>query len=108
MIQISEPITLEKLLPLIHKLPKAEREQLRKSLEEESQLDAAILRYQEGEVTLGRAAELAGIHRFEFEEALAARGYGKSLKLIQQKGRKHGFPPSNAFTNLIRTNEPIQ
>ena len=55
MIQISEPITLEKLLPLIHKLPKVEREQLRKSLEEESQLDAAILLYQEGEVTLGRA-----------------------------------------------------
>ena len=49
MIQISEPITLEKLLPLIHKLPKAEREQLRKSLEEEAQLDAAILLYQEGE-----------------------------------------------------------
>ena len=38
MIQISEPITLEKLLPLIQKLPKVEREQLRKSLEEESQL----------------------------------------------------------------------
>jgi len=48
MIQISEPITLEKLLPLIQKLPKTEREQLRKSLEEESQLDAAILLYQEG------------------------------------------------------------
>ncbi len=28
MIQISEPITLEKLLSLIHQLPKAEREQL--------------------------------------------------------------------------------
>ena len=28
MIQISEPITLEKLLPLIQKLPKVEREQL--------------------------------------------------------------------------------
>ena len=77
MIQISEPITLEKLLPLIHKLPKAEREQLRKSLDEASQLDAAIVLYQEGEVTLGRAAELAGIHRFEFEEALAARGIWK-------------------------------
>ena len=33
MIQISEPITLEKLLPLIEKLSKVEREQLRKSLE---------------------------------------------------------------------------
>ena len=81
MIQISEPITLEKLLPLIQKLPKVEREQLRKSLEEESQLDAAILLYQEGEVTLGRAAELAGIHRFEFEEALAARGIWKIVEV---------------------------
>ena len=81
MIQISEPITLEKLLPLIHKLPKIEREQLRKSLEAESQLDAAIKSYQDGEVTLGRAAELAGIHRFEFEEALAARGIWKIVEV---------------------------
>ena len=80
MIQIPEPITLEKLLPLIQQLPKVEREQLRKSLEEESQLDAAILLYQSGEVTLGRAAELAGIHRFEFEEALAAKGI---LKIVE-------------------------
>ena len=81
MIQISEPITLEKLLPLIQKLPKVERERLRKSLEEESQLDVAILLYQEGEVTLGRASELAGIHRFEFEEALAARGIWKIVEV---------------------------
>ena len=33
MIQIAEPVTLEKLLPLIKKLSKVEREQLRKSLE---------------------------------------------------------------------------
>ena len=33
MIQIAEPITLEKLLPLIKQLSKVEREQLRKSLE---------------------------------------------------------------------------
>ncbi len=44
-------------------------------------LDAAIKRYQEGEVTLGRAAELAGIHRFEFEEALAARGIWKIVEV---------------------------
>ncbi len=41
MVQISEPGMLEKLLSLIQKLPKAERDQLRKSLEAESQLDAA-------------------------------------------------------------------
>ncbi len=46
-----------------------------------SDLDAAIRRYQEGEVTLGRAAELAGIHRFEFEEALAARGIWKIVEV---------------------------
>ena len=42
-----------------------------------SDLDAAIKRYQGGGVTLGRAAELAGLHRFEFEEALKARGIPK-------------------------------
>lgn len=81
MIQISEPITLEKLLPLIQKLPEVEREQLRKSLEAETQLDAAIQLYQEGEVTLGRAAELAGIHRFEFEEVLKAKGIFKIIEV---------------------------
>ena len=33
MIQITEPITLEKILPLVQQLPKVEREQLRKVLE---------------------------------------------------------------------------
>lgn len=45
-----------------------------KSIYKESQLDAAVLLYQKGEVTLARAAELAEIHRFEFEEVLAAKG----------------------------------
>ena len=36
MIQIAEPITLEKLLPLIKQLSKVKREQLRKSLETDS------------------------------------------------------------------------
>ena len=36
MIQISDPITLEKLLPLIEQLPQVERERLRKSLEKDS------------------------------------------------------------------------
>ena len=93
MIQISEPVTLEKLLPLIQKLPKVEREQLRKSLEEESQLDAAILLYREGEVTLGRAAELAGIHRFEFEEALAARGILKIVEVDSPETLKARISP---------------
>ena len=33
MIQIAEPITFKELLPLIEKLSKVEREQLRKSLQ---------------------------------------------------------------------------
>ena len=36
MIQISEPIALEKLLPPVRKLSKVEREQLRKFLETDS------------------------------------------------------------------------
>ena len=93
MIQISEPITLEKLLPLIQKLSEVEREQLRKSLEAESQLDAAILLYQEGEVTLARAAELAGIHRFEFEEVLAARGIWKIVEVDSAEVLKTRIDP---------------
>ena len=90
MIQISEPITLEKLLPLIQKLPKFERDQLRKSLEEEAQLNAATLLYQEGEVTLDRAAEFAEIHRFEFEEALAARNIWKIVEIDSAEQLKAG------------------
>ena len=46
-----------------------------------SRLDAAIQSYRAGEVTLGRAAELAGIHRFEFEEVLKARGIVKEVEV---------------------------
>ena len=74
MIRISEPITLEKLLPLIQKLPKIERDQLRKSLEAEAQLDAAILLYQEGEVTLGRALEVAPYIRIKPSVQLSFQG----------------------------------
>ena len=104
MIQISEPITLEKLLPLIQKLSEVEREQLRKILEEGSRLDAAILLYQEGEVTLGRAAELAGIHRFEFEEALAARGIWKIVEVDSAEALKEGV---SLIKSLHKSNEPI-
>ena len=45
-----------------------------------SRLNASIQRYQAGEVTLGRASELAGMHRFEFEEVLKARGI---LKIVE-------------------------
>ena len=101
MIQISEPITLEKLLPLIQKLPKFEREQLRKSLEVESQLDTAILLYQEGEVTLGKAAELAGIHRFEFEEILKTKGIVKITEVDSSENWEAGV---NMIKHLHKSN----
>jgi predicted HTH domain antitoxin len=37
-------------------------------------IEAAIQLYKEGEVTLGRASEIAGITRWEFETLLADRG----------------------------------
>ena len=46
-----------------------------------ARLDAAIQSYQAEEVTLGRAAELAGIHCFEFEEVLKARGIVKEVEM---------------------------
>ena len=36
--------------------------------------EAALQLFKDGEVTLGRAAEIAGITRWEFEEILADRG----------------------------------
>ena len=36
MIQITEPITLEQILPLVRQLPKVERQQLRKIIEAET------------------------------------------------------------------------
>ena len=52
----------------------------------ESRLDAAILLYQHDEVTLSRAAELAGIHRFEFEAGLEAKGISKTVEEALQTG----------------------
>ena len=44
-------------------------------------LDDAIESYKEGEGTLGRTAELAGMSRFEFEEVLQARGIVKVVEV---------------------------
>ena len=46
-----------------------------------SRLDDAIQSYKNDEITLGRAAELAGMHRFEFEEVLKARGIVKETEV---------------------------
>ena len=56
----------------------------------ESRLDAAILLYRHGEVTLARAAELAGIHRFEFDEALSAKGIRKVVEVGAVEDLKEG------------------
>jgi predicted HTH domain antitoxin len=42
-------------------------------------VEAAVQLYREGEVTLGRAAEIAGITRWEFETLLADRGIARSV-----------------------------
>ena len=42
-------------------------------------VEAAVQLYREGEVTLGRAAEIAGITRWEFETLLADRGIQRSV-----------------------------
>ena len=69
-----------------------------------SDLDAAIRHYQEGGVTLGRAAELAGIHRFEFEEVLAARGIWKIVEVDSAGALKEGV---SLIKNLHKSNEPL-
>lgn len=56
----------------------------------ESRLDAAVLLYRYGEVTLGRAAELAGLHRFEFEAALKAKGISKRVEVESADALKGG------------------
>jgi len=43
-------------------------------------VEAAIRRYLDGEITLGRAAELAGVTRWRFQELLAPRGVRITLE----------------------------
>ena len=63
-------------------------------LKKSSCLDAAIQSYRNGEVTLSRAAELAGIHRFEFEEVLKAKGITKEVavdSIVTQLSHKNSL-----------------
>jgi predicted HTH domain antitoxin len=43
-------------------------------------LEAAIQQYLEGEITLGRAAESAGVTRWRFRELLVQRGIGLEVE----------------------------
>ena len=45
----------------------------------ETVIEAAIQLYREGAVTLGRAAEIAGTTRWEFETLLADRGIERAV-----------------------------
>ncbi len=62
-----------------------------------SRLDAAIQRYQVGDVTLGRASELAGLHRFEFEAVLKARGILKIVEVGSVEELKEGVSLIKSF-----------
>ena len=65
-------------------------------------LDDAIESYKQGEVTLGRAAEFAGMHRFEFEEVLKARGIVKETEVDSVEKLKTGV---SVINNLHTSNE---
>ncbi len=156
MIHISEPVTLDKLLPLIQKLSAGERERLRESLlvpaasecavvrsddtvpepltaevrkafesvlaavkdepemahallreslDNASRLDAAILFYQEGAVTFGKAANLAGIHRFELDEVFAERGLWKIVEVGPPEASKERISHIKRLHKLNRRAE---
>lgn len=62
----------------------------KKQNKKKSPLDASIQLYQAGEITLGRASELAGIHRFEFEAALKERGISKVVEVDSAEKLKEG------------------
>ncbi len=62
-----------------------------------SRLDAAIQRYQAGAVTLGRASELAGLHRFEFEAVLKTRGILKIVEVGSGEELKKGVSLIKSF-----------
>ena len=67
-----------------------------------SRTDAAIQFYQDGDVTLGRAAELAGIPLFEFEEILKARGI---LKVVEVDSAEELGAGVSLIKNLHRSDE---
>lgn len=67
-----------------------------------SRLDEAIQFYKEGEVTLGRAAELAGIPHFEFEEVLKARGIRKVVEVDSAEELETGI---SLIKDLHRSDE---
>ena len=62
-----------------------------------SRLDDAIESYKNDEITLGRAAELAGMHRFEFEEVLKAKGIMKETEVDSVEELETGVSVINSL-----------
>lgn len=52
-----------------------------------SEVEAAIQLFREGEVTLGRAAEIAGLTRWEFDTLLADRGITRVVECNSVESR---------------------
>lgn len=65
-----------------------------------SRLDDAIESYKKGEITLGRAAELTGMHRFEFEEVLKAKGISKETEVDPVEELESGVSVINSIHTL--------
>lgn len=70
-----------------------------------SRLDDAIRSYQDDEVTLGRAAELAQLSHFEFEEVLKARG---ALKVVEVNLAEELEAGVSVIKNLHRSDERLE
>ncbi len=69
----------------------------KKQNKKKSPLDVSIQLYQSGEITLGRASELAGMHRFEFESTLKERGISKVVDVDSAEKLKEGVSIIKSF-----------
>lgn len=72
---------------------------------QKSRLDASVQLYQAGEVTLGRASELAGMHRFEFESVLKAKGTLKVVEVGSVEELEEGVSLIKSFYKVERKTE---
>ena len=72
---------------------------------QKSRFDASIQLYQDGEVTLGKAAELAGMHRFEFESVLQAKGILKVVEVGSVEELREGVSHIKSFHKVKSNTE---
>ena len=71
----------EAILAEVKDEPGMAHEVLRHALDTELRLDAAMLFYQKAAVTFAKAADIAGIHRFELDEVFAERDLWKLVEV---------------------------